>query len=186
MASVFSHVAVPVAMTMAVGRKVISGRLLVLAMILSAAPDLDTVGLQFGIPYDSPWGHRGFTHSVFFALIFAILPTMFYRSLKASRTAVYLTTSFAMISHGFLDACTTGGRGVALLWPLNSERSFFPWQVIEVSPLSVGRFFTEKGMSVLSSELYYVWLPCLAVGMGFFLLRWVQKKLSRGRSGPTE
>lgn len=180
MASAFSHIAVPIAMRIAGGKKLISWRLLVLAMILSVAPDLDSIAFQFGIPYESPWGHRGFTHSIFFALVFSLFPMFFYKQLKASRVAVYLTSLISMISHGVLDACTTGGLGVAFLWPMDSQRYFFPWQVIEVSPIHVQRFFSQKGLSVLSSEFYYVWLPCLTVGIGIFLMRLIWQKTSKG------
>lgn len=84
-----------------------------------------------------------------------------------------------MMSHGILDACTTGGLGVAFFWPVHLQRYFLPWQVIEVSPLSLTRFFTQKGLSILSSELFYVWLPCLGAGIGFFLLRLVREKVVR-------
>jgi len=35
---------------------------------------------------------------------------------------------------------------------------FFPWQVIEVSPLSLRRLAGEKGLAVLQSELLWVCL----------------------------
>lgn len=43
------------------------------------------------------------------------------------------------------------------------ERYFFPWQPIEVSPISVRRFFTARGWRVLQSELVVVWLPALVL-----------------------
>lgn len=178
MASAFSHIAVPIAIRMAAGKKAVPWRLLLFSFFASIAPDLDSIAFKFGIPYESQWGHRGFTHSIFFAVIFAIIPAMYYRFFRTSRLAVYLTSFFSMISHGILDACTTGGLGVAFLWPYNSERYFFPWKVIEVSPISVRRFFSEKGISVLSSELYYVWMPCLVFGAIVFLVRRAQKKYS--------
>jgi len=168
MASAFSHIAVPIALRIAGGGKAISWRLLFFAMFLSVAPDLDSIAFRFGIPYESQWGHRGFTHSIFFALMFAILPAIFHRYFKAKRATVYLTSFISMLSHGVLDACTNGGLGVAFFWPLNSQRYFLPWQVIEVSPISVSRFFSERGLTVLTSEFYYVWLPCLAAATIYY------------------
>ena len=47
-------------------------------------------------------------------------------------------TEFAEIDRwldGVLDACTTGGSGIIVFWPLSCERFFLPWQVIAVSPI---------------------------------------------------
>jgi hypothetical protein len=35
---------------------------------LSMLPDLDVIGFRLGVKYADPWGHRGATHSVAFAL----------------------------------------------------------------------------------------------------------------------
>jgi inner membrane protein len=45
---------------------------------------------------------------------------------------------------------TNGGLGVAF---------FLPWRPILVSPIGVGRFFSERGFAVLQSELVWIWLP---------------------------
>lgn len=176
MASAFSHIAVPIAIRLAVGKKSFPWQLFLFALFVSVAPDLDSVAFRFGIPYESQWGHRGFTHSIFFAVIFSFIPVIYYRFFKTSRLNVYLFSFASMVSHGILDAFTTGGLGVAFLWPFNSERYFFPWRVIEVSPINIGRFFTHKGVSVLLSELYYVWLPCLVLGTIILFLRHSWKK----------
>ena len=60
MASAFSHIAVPIAIRITGREKTIPWRLLFLAMILSALPDLDSIAFRFGIPYESQWGHRRF------------------------------------------------------------------------------------------------------------------------------
>jgi inner membrane protein len=167
MASAFSHVAIPIAIRLGMGKKTIPTSLVIFCSLISAAPDLDVIAFRFGIPYDSPWGHRGFTHSIFFAFFFSFFPILFHRFFKASRISIYFMTFVSMLSHGLLDALTNGGLGVAFLWPFNSQRYFFPWKVVEVSPLSISRFFTEKGVAVLQSELLYIWLPSL---VGAFLL----------------
>ncbi len=55
-------------------------------------------------------------------------------------------------SHGILDAMTTGGRGVALLWPLSTDRYFLPWRPIPVAPIGA-RFFSPAGLEVAAWEL---------------------------------
>lgn len=171
MASAFSHIAVPIALNMALGRKVISWRLLFLAMFLSVAPDLDSIAFKIGIPYESPWGHRGFTHSILFAFLLSTVLIRFADFFKCSRKSVFFVSFVSLLSHGILDACTNGGLGVAFFWPVTDERYFLPWREIVVSPLSVRRFFTEWGMRVISSEILYIWLPCLLFGGIFYLGR---------------
>ncbi len=176
MASAFSHIAIPIGLRLAAGSKKISWRLLLVGLFLSVAPDLDAIAFYFGIPYESQWGHRGFTHSILFAACFAWLPMFFHRYLKSSRVVVYLLSFVSMLSHGILDAMTTGGLGVAFVWPFNDERYFFPWRVIEVSPISVNRFFTERGISVIMSEVGYIWIPTLAIAVLFFGVRLLRDK----------
>ena len=38
-----------------------------IAICCAVVPDIDAVGFWMGVPYDSLWGHRGITHSLFFA-----------------------------------------------------------------------------------------------------------------------
>ena len=56
---------------------------------------------------------------------------------------------------------TSGGLGVALLWPWHEQRYFAPWRPILVSPFANG-FFSARGMATLVSELRWVWLPLFA------------------------
>jgi inner membrane protein len=164
MASAFSHVAIPIALRLAGGQRV-SARLLTWGMILSAIPDLDSIAFRFGIPYESQWGHRGFTHSLLAAFVVGILSMLFWKSLRSSRAPVFWISFLSMASHGVLDAMTTGGLGVAFFWPWDLERYFLPWKVIAVSPIGVSQFFTERGLNVLKSEFVYVWLPALSLGL---------------------
>lgn len=171
MASAFSHIVAP----LVVGgpfRNKVGWRLLILGMILSVAPDADSIAFQFGIPYASPWGHRGFTHSIVFALICAFVFSLMNGFFKSSRVTIFVFSFLSMVSHGLLDALTNGGLGVAFFWPMDSDRYFLPWRVIEVSPISVSRFFSDKGIAVLKSEFLYIWLP----GLGFALTIIVLKK----------
>jgi inner membrane protein len=91
--------------------------------------------------------------------------------------AAYLFLAIA--SHGMLDALTNGGLGVAFLAPFSSGRYFFPWRPILVSPISVHRFFSERGVAVLTSELVIVWLPSIAVAMAAFASRRWRRLLAR-------
>jgi len=58
--------------------------------LLTGAMAIDQSALtKFGIPYGSQWGHRGFTHSLVFALCLASLLTCFHRQLKSKPWAVF-------------------------------------------------------------------------------------------------
>lgn len=127
----------------------------------SLAPDIDTVAFQFGVPYASQWGHRGFTHSIAFAFFLALCATIFSRSLQTKAWLAGLLVFIATVSHPLLDMLTNGGLGVALYWPVSNARVFFEYRPIAVSPIGISSFFTERGWHVIRSELLWVGLPCL-------------------------
>ena len=164
MASAFSHIAVPAILYASFKSDTVNFRLFVLAAVCSVFPDMDVIGFKFGIPYGSQWGHRGFTHSLFFALCLASFLTIFHRQLRSKPWAVFWLCFVSCVSHAFLDAMTNGGLGVALYWPFSSGRIFLPFRPIQVSPIGVGSFFTEWGLRVIASELIWVLIPALVIG----------------------
>jgi inner membrane protein len=164
MASAFSHIAVPAILYASFKSDTVNFRLFVLAAVCSVFPDMDVIGFKFGIPYGSQWGHRGFTHSLFFALCLASFLTIFHRQLRSKPWAVFGLCFVSCVSHAFLDAMTNGGLGVALYWPFSSGRIFLPFRPIQVSPIGVGSFFTEWGLRVIASELIWVLIPALVIG----------------------
>jgi len=179
MASAFSHPAVPLAIAAAAGRGAVPRRLALAACAASVLPDVDALGYWAGVPYDAPLGHRGFTHSLVFALLLAACAAGFARQLGASRGIAFGVVLLSGASHGLLDALTTGGMGVAFFSPFSNARYFFPWRVIAVSPIGVGRFFSERGLKILRSELVWIWLPCVAIAAAGIGLR---RSLRVGRS----
>lgn len=162
MATILTHPVVPLTCSLllvSVGAKHISLRLILLGMLCSVLPDLDVLTFKLGIDYASAFGHRGFSHSLLFAILIATGASFFHKKLNSTSLAVWLLVAFATASHGILDAMTTGGLGVEFWWPISEQRFFLPWQFIKVSPIGV-RFFSERGWLVLQSELLTVWLPC--------------------------
>lgn len=159
MATIISHPAVPLALGLILGRKRIPGRLLEFGILASVLPDLDVAAFHFGIPYGAVLGHRGFSHSIFFALLVGLGFAYCSKVGRERRQTVFFFTAFACMSHGLLDALTNGGLGVGFFAPFNGERYFAPWTPIEVSPIGRG-FFSARGMAVLRSELMAIWLPC--------------------------
>ena len=170
MPTIFTHPAVPLALGLAPARHTVSWRLLWAGVVCSVAPDLDVIAFHFGIPYGHAFGHRGFTHSVFFAVALALLAVAMHRPLKARATIAFVFIFICTVSHGVLDAMTTGGLGIAFLWPLE-QRYFLPWRFIQVSPIGFS-FFSSWGLAVLRAELLWIWLPAsIVAACGFFARR---------------
>lgn len=165
MPTILTHPALPLAVGLGLGRKVISKRLLLCGAIGSILPDLDVLAFRLGIPYTAEFGHRGFSHSLLFAFTVALLGACCCRYLHSTFLRALTFLFFAIASHGILDMFTNGGLGIALFWPYCEQRHFVPMQVIEVSPLGLNRFFSARGMAVLRSELIWVWLPSICIGL---------------------
>lgn len=160
MTTIFTHAVIPLTAGVAAGDRVISRRLMVLGMLCAMLPDLDVISFHFGVPYDSVFGHRGWTHSIPFALMTGCLFSALAKPLQTTRWKAFVFLSLATFSHGVLDAMTTGGHGVAFFWPFSDERYFLPLRFIRVSPIGM-RFVSARGWMTLQSELLTVWLPCL-------------------------
>lgn len=178
MASVLTHPIVPLAAASLVGRRIVPLSLVAIGVVFALLPDLDIVAFRLGIPYASPFGHRGFSHSLAVAALCAALIVPLARLLGARPIAVFAFLFFAMASHGVLDACTDAGRGVAFLWPWSNERIFFGFQPIEAAPISPRRFFSGRGWDVFQSELIWVWTPLLLLSLFGYLMR---KRLGASR-----
>lgn len=178
MPTVLSHTAVPLALALSLGPRWVPLRLLALGLFACVAPDLDVMGFQLGVSYGHEYGHRGASHSIAFAGALALLAAFMLALLKP-KTAdsrprpgqAFLFVFIAGVSHPLLDMFTNGGYGVALFWPWSDTRWFFPSQVIQVSPLSLERFFGPAGLQVLMSELYWIWLPAAVLVIVAIMLR---------------
>jgi inner membrane protein len=127
------------------------GRVVVAAVIGSVLPDADVIGFAFHIPYGSLFGHRGFTHSIAFALLASLLLTAAARPPRFAPAFAFIF--LCTMSHAVLDAFTNGGMGIAFFSPFSNRRYFFPWTPIRVSP--IGRLT----LRVLMSEVRWVWAP---------------------------
>lgn len=150
-----------------------SGWFLVLTAICAMIPDADVISFSFGVSYGSMFGHRGFTHSIFFALLFgSFIGFLVHKYLKTKISLAKLICFFSLatFSHPLLDMMTNGGLGVALFAPFSGERFFFPWRPIVVSPIGFG-FFSSRGLSVILSEMIWVWIPSFILFLSVKLIR---------------
>lgn len=177
MASIFSHAIAAAAIGKTFPKTVATIKVLVAGVLCSMLPDADVIAFRFGIPYEHMLGHRGFTHSIVFAIVFAFVVALAvfreYKYFSARWWLIVLLLFFCTVSHGILDAMTNGGRGVGFFIPFDDSRYFLPWRPIQVSPIGASRFFSEWGLRVIKSELLYIALPSM-VWIG--LMRLVRRK----------
>jgi len=164
MASLFTHALVGTAL----GQAGISDwrkdwRFWCLIIVCSILPDIDSIGFLMGVPYGNLWGHRGMTHSLVFSAVLALCLSACFS--KVFRRPLILAALLFVVtaSHGVLDAMTNGGLGVAFFSPFNQQRFFFSWRPIRVSPIGLTRFFTNRGLRIMASELLWVWCPTLGL-----------------------
>src|SRR5882724_2907489 len=108
---------------------------------LSMLPDADVLAFAFGVPYESPFGHRGFTHSLVFAAAIGLAALAVTRRWRAA-----LLVAATVATHGPLDTLTDGGLGAALLWPFTTHRYFAPWRPMPVAPIGLG-FLSPGGLA---------------------------------------
>jgi len=143
-----------------------------LSVSLAMLPDIDVLAFRFGIPYDAFLGHRGFSHSLLFALSAGLLAAATtYRYFGMPFWDLFGFFFVVTAAHGLLDAFTNGGLGIAFFAPFDNSRYFFPWQPIEVSPLGMA-FFSVWGLRTALSELQWVWLPTVLVVAAVEVVRW--------------
>lgn len=171
MPTVLTHAILPLAASIALGRRRVPARLMLAGMAVAMLPDADVAMFAFGIDYAHALGHRGASHSLVFALACGVFATCFARRLKAPPITTLLFVTASAASHPLLDMLTDGGLGVAVFWPWSDVRHFAPWRMIKVSPFA-NHFFSARGVEVMVSEVRWVWLPALSLaGVAAWLRR---------------
>ncbi len=186
MASAFAHALVAYTGKKLYPDTVYPWRVLVFAIIWSIAPDIDSIGFFLGIPYGDVFGHRGISHSIFFAFISSLfLVKIFFPDTAPWNNRFklngYLVVFFTLImsSHGMLDAMTSGGLGVAFFAPFDNSRYFLPWRPISVSPIGIKSFFSEWGLRVIINEAIWIGLPCGSIILSVIISKYFRHKLTR-------
>ena len=140
-------------------------------MLSSIAPDFDGLAFKLGIAYGGMTGHRGFTHTLCFSTLLGLLGAWMAPKWGLSRVAGWAWITLCAASHSLLDMLTNGGIGIAFLWPVVEARFFSPWRPIEVSPVSVQRFLSARGIQVILNEVVTVWAPMLTLASAVMLGR---------------
>jgi inner membrane protein len=161
MPSSFSHIVAGLAAGTPVLPDSVPKRYWVCAGVCAAIPDIDWLWSFRGLPYDHWLAHRGVTHSLLFAAgLGAAVSWFVLRPVARPNTLrrLWAGLALAIASHGFLDAMSTYGAGVAFLVPASMSRFFFPWR-----PISGGagshESFLSKVLIVFGRELLWIWVP---------------------------
>jgi inner membrane protein len=172
MPTIVSHAAVPLAIGLGLGEERIPRPLLVAGMIASMLPDADVILFRFGATYDTPWAHRGFSHSLAFAVVLGLAAAFALKRLAAPLVA-FAFVGVSAASHGLLDMITNGGHGIAVLWPFTDRRYFFDWRPIRVAPIDLSRF-PARAAAIVRTELLWIWIPAAIVGVA--LREWRRRR----------
>jgi len=179
----FGHIWAAIAISPLYYKKTAIVKLLLLGMVCTVIPDIDVIAFDFGIPYEHLFGHRGFTHSIFFSFLFGLFITFTFYPKERKNTKMFLALFIffflCTLSHALLDAMTSGGKGVAMFAPFYNERIFLPWRPIKVAPLSWNGLMSDRGMRVLLSEFKVIWIPAI-------LLTALLVILKRGKKEPLQ
>ena len=175
MPTIFSHSIAALAVGHAVAPDGMPAKFWVASAVCAALPDLDVLSFAFGIRYTHMFGHRGITHSFSFAVLLGLVVVLLcFREVPIFSSHWLLLTSYFFVitsSHALLDALTNGGLGVALFAPFTNNRYFFPWRPIEVSPIGLDSVLSQRGLTVLLSEIRWIWLPSGFVVAAAWILR---------------
>lgn len=167
MPTAFTHALVGGAFVQAAPPGISQRKAFILLVMLAILPDLDVIAFLIGIPYAHPLGHRGFFHSIPFAAtasFFVCLVSVPGPSRLTGRLwRLFFVAFLAASSHGILDAATDAGLGIGLFIPFYPERVFFEFRPIRTSPINPAAFFQQRSLSVLWSEVVWVWMPLFVV-----------------------
>jgi inner membrane protein len=176
MPSVFTHIFVSGVLGKTCTDEKMPARFWVLAVVCSILPDVDIIGYYFfGIRYNSMFGHRGFFHSLTFALLVGFLVALFaFPAVQRFSKKWWSILAFFFLvtaSHGILDSMTDKGMGVGFFIPFDNTRYFMPWRPIYASPMKVARFFSQAGVEVMIAEIIWIWIPAMVFLAGVTLFR---------------
>lgn len=178
MATAFTHALVGGSLSQLLPKGLPRVRLIFWLAIASVVPDLDVVAFKLGIPYAHMFGHRGFSHSLAFALLaapfFALAAVPKDSWFSRAWWGIVGLLAVATAAHGLLDAITDAGLGIGFFVPFSAERYFFPWRPLITPSVSPAAFFNAKAIAILRSEMIAVWLPVLGVSLVFQIGRMVK------------
>jgi inner membrane protein len=174
-----THALLPLAVAIAVAKRPVPWRLVLVAAFAAAAPDIDGLFKRLlAVPPGSIYSHRGATHSLPVALAAGLLAAACHKYLRVSALAAGVLIAAAMASHGLLDMMTDSGQPVAYLWPVSSSRFFADWRPIHSTLVQKAHLFSDVVVR-LQVELRQLIIPMLALALAVRGARSILPKTSR-------
>lgn len=138
----FTQIALGAAVGEAVAGKKLGNKALVFGAIAGTIPDLDVFVGNLMSTVDAIDIHRGFSHSIIFALLFSPLAAMLMKRIYKRSTATFKDWFWlfflGFVTHAFLDAFTTWGT--QLFWPFDYRvaiKSIFVIDPLYTLPLTI-------------------------------------------------
>lgn len=135
-------------------------KILFWSFFAAVIPDLDLLGYFFNISINNFFGHRGFTHSLFFSLLVAMaICLLVFQDVKIkSKQFVMLFLNFFLItsSHALLDACTDFNFGVALFSPFSNYRFALPWAPIKTGTIGLWNYYVLGFKEIFEVESTFI------------------------------
>lgn len=165
--AVYLHFAPALALAVAAGSRTISWRLALLGAFCAVLPDIDIALYYLHLDaYAGTYGHRGFTHSLGFALLLGALAAVGTGPGWRARGAAALFITLSAASHPLLDGLMDLGICNAWFWPLDGARYCLPWRPIPLQGVSL------LGWTRLALELQWIGVPLLMLANAGMLARW--------------
>jgi inner membrane protein len=119
-----THIALGACLGEAMMHKSLGKKALILGAMAQSFPDLDIIGSLFLSPGKDLLAHRGFSHSLLFALLagllFSFVCLRWYRARQISFLKLFIFFFLQLSIHDLLDTCNSYGTG--LLEPFTHQR----------------------------------------------------------------
>ncbi len=171
MATIYTHAVVGLGLAHLYAARPMRWPFWTLAALLPVLPDLDVLSTA---PYGSPWGHRGFTHSLLFAFVVSLWASgLSFRYLRDNPWRLLALFFLVTASHGLLDALTRGGESIPFFWPVPGR--YGNWGPIPVSDLGF-EVPDPRNSRALRAELLWVWLPTVGLAATVATYRFARRK----------
>lgn len=165
MPSPLTHLIVSVPINALIMKQENKKKIIFFSFFAAIAADFDYVGYLFNFGNLSFFGHRGFTHSIFFAIVIAtLICIVFFRNVDfKSKAFLFLLFNFflAALSHPLLDYLINQNNGVALFFPFSTERFSFPFAPINEEICSAFEYYRKYFWLVLKVEIIYLIFPAI-------------------------
>lgn len=168
----YLHFAPAIALALAVGPQRVGWRLALAGSLFAVLPDVDFALVALGFDrYSGPYGHRGFTHSIAFALTLGALGSLWAGPGWRRRLGAAGFLAMCTVSHPLLDGLMDTAICNAWLWPMDEARICLDWRPVPMRGVPL------FGMQRLQQELLWIGMPLLLLANAGMLLRWALPSL---------